>query len=150
MLFSPVFAVIHPRRSSRPSRVPYTLPSSVSRKSCICHSCENCRGVYQQFPLRNVPIEAPLQFRSGDPDPIVTFNQSRSLHLGWTFETFRLANVPTCFRAILFPFTFLRTLLHSRKTQLFYFQAIPHSLQKTTGGGGRGAIANGRRYSQGS
>jgi len=25
------------------SRFPYALPSSVSRKSCICHSCENCR-----------------------------------------------------------------------------------------------------------
>jgi hypothetical protein len=32
---------------------PYTLPSSVSRKSFACHSCENCRGVYQQFPFRN-------------------------------------------------------------------------------------------------
>src|SRR6266850_6565646 len=28
-----------------------TLPSSVSRKSCICHSYENNRGVYQQFPF---------------------------------------------------------------------------------------------------
>jgi hypothetical protein len=30
---------------------PYLLPSSVSRKSCACHSYENCRGVYQQFPF---------------------------------------------------------------------------------------------------
>ncbi len=30
-----------------------TLPSSVSRKSCICHSYENNRGVYQQFPFWN-------------------------------------------------------------------------------------------------
>src|SRR5713101_2229896 len=30
-----------------------------------------------------------------------------------------------------FLFTFLRTLLHARKTQLFCFQAIPHSLRKT-------------------
>ncbi len=29
-------------------------------------------------------------------------------------------------------FTLLRTLLHAPKTQLFYFQAIAHSLQKTT------------------
>jgi len=35
-----------------------------------------------------------------------------------------------------FLFTPLRTLLHQRKTQLFCFQAIPHSLQKTTRGGG--------------
>ena len=46
------------------SHLPYTLPSSVSRKSCVCHSYapfasrtflrdENCRGVYQQFPTWN-------------------------------------------------------------------------------------------------
>src|SRR5260370_1367651 len=29
------------------------------------------------------------------------------------------------------------TFLHSRKTQLFYFQALPHSLRKTPGGWGR-------------
>src|SRR6266436_1326104 len=32
-----------------------TLPSSVSRKSFPCHSYENCRGVYQQFPIWNAP-----------------------------------------------------------------------------------------------
>ena len=37
-----------------------------------------------------------------------------------------------------FLFTPLRTLLHSPKTQLFYFQPIPHSLPKNTGGGGDG------------
>jgi hypothetical protein len=35
-----------------------------------------------------------------------------------------------------FLFTFLPTLLHSSKTQAFCFQAIPHSLAKTTGVGG--------------
>src|SRR5882724_13372633 len=30
-----------------------TLSFSVSRKSCICHSYENNRGVYQQFPFWN-------------------------------------------------------------------------------------------------
>ena len=34
---------------------PYTLPSSVSCKSCICHSYENCRGVHQQFPFWFTP-----------------------------------------------------------------------------------------------
>src|SRR6266571_6721329 len=34
-----------------------------------------------------------------------------------------------------FLFTFLRTLLRSRKTQLFCFQAIPNSLPKTPGVG---------------
>src|SRR5258708_20273293 len=31
--------------------LPYALPSSVSRIPFVCHSYENCRGVYQQFPL---------------------------------------------------------------------------------------------------
>ena len=35
---------------------PYTLPSSVSRKSFACHSYENCRRVYQQFPFWFKPI----------------------------------------------------------------------------------------------
>src|SRR6266404_8474883 len=30
-----------------------TLSFSVSRKSCICHSYENNRGVYQKFPFWN-------------------------------------------------------------------------------------------------
>src|SRR2546427_6398085 len=30
-----------------------TLSFSVSGKSCVCHSCANGRGVYQQFPFRN-------------------------------------------------------------------------------------------------
>src|SRR5882762_7956638 len=30
---------------------PYALPSSVSRNSFVCHSYENCRGVYPKFPV---------------------------------------------------------------------------------------------------
>ena len=33
--------------------LPYTLPSSVCCNSCVSHSCENCRGVHQQFPFWN-------------------------------------------------------------------------------------------------
>src|SRR6266699_1423101 len=40
------------------------------------------------------------------------------------------------FPAIPFLFTLLRTLLHSPKPQHFCFQPLPHSLQKTTRGGG--------------
>src|SRR6267378_939221 len=63
MLCFQVFVATQPRRSPdfffglrrcpTTSYSPYTLPSSVCPKSCICHSCENCRGVYQQFPFRN-------------------------------------------------------------------------------------------------
>ena len=31
----------------------HTLSFSVSCKSCVCHSCANGWGVYQQFPFRN-------------------------------------------------------------------------------------------------
>ncbi len=33
------------------SHLPYLLPSSVSRKIFVCHSCENCRGVGVFFPF---------------------------------------------------------------------------------------------------
>jgi hypothetical protein len=48
-----------------------------------------------------------------------TFARSRRRELAFLFKFFL--------------FTLLRTFLHSRKTQLFCFQAIPHSLHKTPG-----------------
>src|SRR6266436_5006938 len=54
------------------SHLPYLLPSSVSCKSFACHSCENCRGVYQQFPFCNSPIKSPDQLTCrtvSDPYP---------------------------------------------------------------------------------
>ena len=53
-----------------------------------------------------------------------------------TPRTFRPTDVPTYFRAIPFPIKPLRTLLHLQKSQPLSFQAIPHSLQKTTRVGG--------------
>src|SRR6266436_5974646 len=47
----------------------------------------------------------------------------------------RLPTTHHSLRTLPFLFTFFRTFLHSRKTQLFYFQAIPHSLHKTPGVG---------------
>jgi hypothetical protein len=44
--------------------LPYTLPSSVSRKSCICHSYENCRGGHQQFPFWTSELRSPQRFKS--------------------------------------------------------------------------------------
>ncbi len=35
------------------SKISYTLSFSVCSKSFVCHSYENCRGVYQQFPKWN-------------------------------------------------------------------------------------------------
>ena len=55
-----------------------------------------------------------------------------------SLSTFQPSNLPTFkrFRPIPFLFKLLRTLLHSPKTQLLCFHAIPHSLPKTPGGGG--------------
>ncbi len=68
-------AVLSPQRSVA-SLLPYfsffklfsftylrTLPSSVSCKSFACHSYENGRGAYQQFPFRNSALS------SRQPDP---------------------------------------------------------------------------------
>ncbi len=88
----------------------HTLSFSVSRKSCLCHSYENCR---------------------------VCTNNS---HCGTRHAPLSLATILKFFLFILF-----RTLLHSPKTQPFYFHAIPHSLPKTTRGGGRGAAGSANR-----
>ncbi len=50
--------------------------------------------------------------------------------------TFGLADVQTRFRSIPCLFIFFHTLLHPTKTQLVCFQMFPHSLPKTTRGGG--------------
>ncbi len=60
-----------------------------------------------------------------DPRGVVTLDVQHSKRF----------NVQTIPRSIPFLFILLRTLLHSRKCQLFSFQAIPHSLPKTPGVG---------------
>jgi hypothetical protein len=56
------------RHSDAPFHLPYLLPSSVSCNSFVCHSYENCRGVYQQFPFWN-------EFTP--PSPTLSGEQSR-------------------------------------------------------------------------
>ncbi len=41
------------------SKVPYIFPSSVCSKSFVCHSYENCRGVYAFFPIWNGSNQLP-------------------------------------------------------------------------------------------
>src|SRR6266567_9484431 len=149
-----------------------TLSFSVSRKSCRCRSCENCRGVYQQFPFWNSilanqgihsAIPYPLSPNSrichtseNSPvspaiatDPKTHLSKSCICHTSDIPPGVALASPtlglphPQAFQRFLqlspIPYTFklLRTLLHSPKTQPFCFQALPHSLPKTTQGGGR-------------
>ncbi len=99
MLFSPVYIESHPCRSPRSSRVPYTLPSSVSRKSCSCHSYEDCRGVYQQFPFWNSLLSlVSLPFNYSDRAASRFF---RSVHgacpdrVGTTYDSLKSFNCNT-------------------------------------------------------
>jgi RNA polymerase sigma-70 factor, ECF subfamily len=55
---------------------------------------------------------------------------------GWAPHSRTLSGYPRSVAPISFLFSSLRTLLDLRKTQLFCFQSLPHSLPKTTRGGG--------------
>src|SRR6266478_2379204 len=102
------------------SHLPYVLPSCVSRNPFVCHSYENCRGVYQQFPFWNSTFARSAHYRSKIP----------------TWSERDTPNTPLVLN--FFSFRFLRTLLHflySPKTKLFSFQEITHSLTKTQGWG---------------
>ncbi len=110
----------------------HTLPSSVSRKSFVCHSYENCR-VYtnsSQFGTRS----SPLHLR-----PVFFFRSFLER------STFQPSNAQMCFD--LSPFfshscALLCSFLHSTKMQTLSFQAIPHSLSKNTRGGGTSLCGN--------
>jgi len=101
-------------------QVPYSLPRSVSSKSFACHSCENCRGVYQLFPLWNLPRKKLLSISvattilgssASPPSPV-----SPSPN-----------DYPSFFSD---PCALFCAFLHPHKSQLLYFQPIPHSSAK--------------------
>jgi len=101
-------------------------------------------GSHSRFGLtppssqKNSPLSFYALTRNSFCNPFVF----KSMHVmgGCTplpnLPTFEPSNVPTCFQAIPFLFKPLRTLLHLRKTQLFSFQGLPHSLREITRGGG--------------
>src|SRR3989442_7060021 len=93
-----------------------TLSFSVSRKSCVCHSYENSRVC-----TNNSQSGTPYELAPSKAEGLLVYPEPNVR--GGTVLKF-------------FLFTPLRTLLHSRKTQLIYSQAIPHSLRKTPGRGG--------------
>ncbi len=96
-----------PADATPTSHSPYALPSSVCRNSFVCHSYENCRDVHQQFPFWFTP-PAPTLLGSPCKGSARHWIQVLSFHI--------VAH------------SFAR-----RKTEPFYFQAIPHSLRKTPG-----------------
>src|SRR6266704_745578 len=116
-----------------------TLPSSVSCKSFVCHCYENCRVC-----TNNSQSRTP-RARAAEPGPAEILPSSTSVSVNSVFSVDSLL-IPASphsprftdhrpLSPIPFLFTFLRTLLRSRKTQLFCFQAIPNSLPKTPGVG---------------
>ncbi len=117
----------------------HTLPSSVSCKSFACHSYENCRGAYQQFPIWN----APRPSRERGPAEILLSSTFVSVNPVFSVDSVLIPASPHSPRftdhcplsPIPFLFTFLRTLLHGAKSYLLSFHAILGSLYKTPGGG---------------
>src|SRR6266705_6376439 len=144
-------AVLSPQRpvASLPAYFPFfkffsfmhlrTLPISVSCKSFPCHSYENCRV------CTNDSQSGTPRARAGElgPAEILPSSTSVSVNSVSSVDSVLIPASPHSPRftdhcplsPILFIFIFLRTLLHSRKTQLFCFQAIPSSLHKTPGVG---------------
>src|SRR5215471_3808483 len=74
----------------------------------------NAKRLLPLLPIRVYPRESAAVFSCPFPLPIVTHHSP--------------------LRPNFFPFTLLRTLLHSRNSQLFSFQSFPHSLHRTPGG----------------
>src|SRR6266851_3826947 len=90
--------------------------------------------ILELTPLSTIP--SPFMHLRGAHFATLLFSSSCMEWGECTPLTFGPSHVSTRFRLIPFLFTFLRTLLHSGKAQPFYFQSIPHSLPKTTRGGG--------------
>src|SRR5216684_2136207 len=90
--------------------------------------------ILELTPLSTIP--SPFMHLRGAHFATLLFSSSCMEWGEYTPLTFGPSHVSTRFRLIPFLFTFLRTLLHSGKAQPFYFQSIPHSLPKTTRGGG--------------
>src|SRR5712692_1428602 len=121
MLFCPVLIHTEPRSSAiRPRRLVNSFSSAGSRplwsylhtgtllrlSSFVSRSYENTGGVAVFFPFWNAPSLRSLASSPNSLSPL--FSNSWAL---------------------------LCSLLHSRKTQPFYFQAIPNSFAKTPGVG---------------
>ena len=92
---------------------PYTLPSSVSSKSFICHSYENNRGGGVLFPVWNRASE-----KDASPEGASRLRDLSSQRL----------HIP-------FVLILLRTLLRILKSQPFSFQQLMNSFAKTPGVG---------------
>src|ERR1700682_1185092 len=120
------------------------LPKSSSpRTLCLCVEFSD-----SFHPTSVVPTTYALPRATAAPQPLGNQSVTHSFYLdgGWIPAVAlpsrqRSSRMPIpCSLSPLFsiPCALFCTFLHSPKTQLFYFQAIPHSLPKTPGVGGVG------------
>src|SRR5712664_2138346 len=159
MLFCPVFAKLHSRPSldsfSRPTPTPrhpspkshgiksFADPHPLNPVASILYKNSGGKGVppgsSAGLPQEARRASAFLFNHLRDAHPTKDAHPERASRVeGFFSDAFSLSIIFT----IPFFFTLLRTLLHARKTQLLYFQAIPHSFTKTPGGGGEGVPWN--------
>src|SRR6266480_224272 len=109
----------------------------LTRKYSKCKDKSVCLGVVaSRHPRRGALYSANSLPSHPKPHRILSFAHAHPLsplesyrfeNMGEGASAFKPANLCSSFRAIPFVFTFFRTLLHSAKTQLSSFQAIPHS-----------------------
>ncbi len=149
---------LHSRRALPQASSPRNLSCSAHSAFSVIRACPDPVGALNSSSLR-FPLP---QGKSSTPCTMLVqykpfgINTCKSGSKQTTLSTFRIntyekhrgegavdsapslqhSNVPRFTDSSIYPFlfTFLRTLLHSRKTQLFSFQVIPHSLAKTPGG----------------
>ena len=111
------------------SAIPYPL----SPNSRICHTSENSpvSPAIATDPKTHLS-KSCICHTSDIPPGVALASPTLGLPLPQAFQRFlQLSTIP-------FTFKLLRTLLHSPKPQPFCFQSLPHSLPKTTRGGGEG------------
>ncbi len=124
-----------------------TLPFSVFRKSCICHSYENSRGAYQLFPFWNASL---LDFDLLSPFSFHALTNCPS-RISFPFTSIQMPGGVWGAASHFLPRSIFKNLtpvfshsskllcafLHFRKVQFSYFQAIPNSSTKNLGDGGQ-------------
>src|SRR5713101_1760453 len=131
MLSCLVLAATQPRRSLDSFSRPTPTPRPPSPNFFIFHTSENS-------PVS--PSIATLP-KTGVSKPCVCHTSKTPPRGPWASSTFGLSNLRTFQRVSDLSPVFSHSwalfcaFLHSRKTQPFYFQAIPHSLHKTPGVG---------------
>jgi len=170
MLFFPVFAALHLRPPacgfvakvpSRPKSAsplpllcvfrglcvqipcPYaltvTLHNRFPRSRAKTHPFKSAAYALFQVPYPINPLFATLTKTAGCTPTIPILKPSACALINpMPFPT----PYPLSFHILAHSLALFCTFLHSSKTQLFCFQALPHSLPKTTRGGGRHSIVD--------